>query len=132
MARHAEPLAAYLHEVAVVDEEIGTANRTKLGPWIDKVETVARPGVGDIDTHKIVGLHTRIPPWSHDEHRSGALLWPPQPPKLDMTALVPQELAKREAAVAAEAKEAMKVWSQLEEVNRLQRQRRKVLAGSWG
>ena len=28
---HAEPLAAFLHEIAAIDEEIGTANRLRLG-----------------------------------------------------------------------------------------------------
>ena len=89
----AVPLSEFLHEVAEIDAEINNANRLKLGPWIDKVETIARPGVGDIDTHKLVGLHTRIPPWDHDEHRSGELLWPPSPPQLDMLALVPAAFA---------------------------------------
>ena len=71
------------------------------------------------DTHKIVGMHTRIPPWSHDAHRSGALLWPPQPPKLDLAAMVPEALRQREEAIAAEAKEATKIASRLEEANRL-------------
>ena len=110
---HAEPLAAYLHEVAAIDEEINNANRLKLGPWLDRTETVARPGVGDVDTHKIVGMHTRIPPWEHDEHRSGALLWPPQAERLDTAPLVPQPLRQLEEAVAAEAREATKIASSL-------------------
>ena len=80
---HAEPLAAFLHEVAAVDEEIGTANRLKLGLWLDRTETVARPGVSDLDQHKLVSMATRLPPWDHDAHRSGELLWPPQPQRLD-------------------------------------------------
>ena len=126
---HAEPLAAFLHEVAAVDEEIAAANRMMLGPWIDRTETVARPGVGEIDTHRVTGLHTRIPPWSHDEHRSGALLWPPQAPKLDMLALVPEPLRQLEQAVAAAAREASEARSDLEDTHRREPQRRKVLAG---
>ena len=67
---HAEPLAAYLHEVAAVDEEIATANRLRLGPWLDRTETIARPGVSDLDQHKLVSMATRLPPWDHDAHRS--------------------------------------------------------------
>ena len=120
---HAEPLAAFLHEVAAIDEEIGTSNRLKLGPWIDRVETIARPGVGDVDTHKIVGMHTRIPPWVHDAHRSGALLWPPQPEGSTPRAMVPEPLRQREEAIAAEAREATEIASRLEEANRLREER---------
>ena len=74
----AVPLSEFLHEIAACDAEINDVNRLKLGPWLDKVETVARPGVGDIDTHKLVGLHTRIPPWSRDAHTRGEMMWPPQ------------------------------------------------------
>ena len=102
----AVPLSEFLHEIAACDAEINDVNRLKLGPWLDKVETVARPGVGDIDTHKLVGLHTRIPPWSRDAHTRGEMMWPPQLPRLDMVALVPEPLRQLEAAVAAAAKEA--------------------------
>ena len=130
---YAVPLASFLHEIAAVDAEINNANRLKLGPWLDRVETIARPGVGDVDTHKIVGMHTRLPVWDHDQHRAGQLLWPPQPERLDVAAMVPEPLRQREEAVAAEAREATKVSSQLEEANRLARgARRRVLAGSWG
>ena len=128
---HAEPLASLLHEVAAVDEEINAANRLKLGAWIDKVETVARPGVGDIDTHKLVGLHTRLPPWSHDEHRVRRTAVAAAAAEAQSRGDGSAERGQLDEAVAAEAKEAMKVWSQLEEVNRLSRQRRKVLGGSW-
>ena len=61
-----------------------------------------------------------------------AAYWPPLQ-KLDVTAMVPPEMAKREEAIAAEAKEAAEAWSQLERANRLQKgARRKILAGSWG
>ena len=77
-------------------------------------------------------MHTRFPPWDHDAHRSGALLWPPQPPKLDAAAMVPEALRQREEAIAAEAREATEIASRLEEANRLARgARRRVLAGSW-
>ena len=130
---HAEPLAAYLHEVAAVDEAIGTSKRLRLGPWLDRTESIARPGVSDLDQHKLVSMATRLPPWDHDAHRSGALMWPPQPARLDPRAMVPAELVKREEAIAAEAAEATQIASRLEEANRLARgARRKVLAGSWG
>jgi hypothetical protein len=129
---HAEPLASYLHEVATVDEEIGTSNRLRLGPWLDRTESVARPGVSDLDQHKLVSMATRLPPWDHDAHRSGELLWPPQPARLDPRAMVPAELVKREEAIGAEAAEATRIASRLEEANRLARgARRRVLAGSW-
>ena len=129
---HAEPLAAYLHEVAAVDEEIGTSNRLRLGPWLDRTETIARPGVSDLDQHKLVSMATRLPPWDHDAHRSGALMWPPQPERLNPALMVPEALRQREEAVAAEAKEATEIASRLEDANRLARgARRKVLAGSW-
>ena len=102
----AVPLSEYLHEVAAVDEEIATSNRLRLGPWLDRTESVARPGVSDLDQHKLVSMATRLPPWDHDAHRSGALLWPPQPERLDPRAMVPAELVKRDEAIAAEAKEA--------------------------
>ena len=130
---HAEPLAAFLHEVTAVDEEIGTANRLKLGVWIDRTETIARPGVSDLDQHKLVSMATRLPPWDHDAHRSGELLWPPQAQRLDPSAMVPEALRQREEAIAAEALEATKVASDLERANQLQKgARRRVLAGSWG
>jgi hypothetical protein len=130
---HAEPLASYLHEIATVDAEIATSNRLRLGPWLERTESIARPGVSDLDQHKLVSMATRLPPWSHDEHRSGALLWPPQPERLNVAAMVPEPLRQREAAIGAEAKEAAEAWSQLERANRLSRgARRKVLAGSWG
>ena len=84
-------------------------------------ESVARPGVWDLDQHKIVGMATRFPPWYHDAHRSGALLWPPQPPKLNLAAMVPAELRQRDDAIAAEANEATEIASRLEEANRLSR-----------
>ena len=126
---HAEPLASFLHEVAAIDAEVNSANRLKLGPWLDKVETIARAGVGDVDTHKLVGLHTRVPPWSHDAHRRGELMWPPQAPKLDMVALVPQPLRQLEKALAENAREAAQARSDLEEAHRREPQRRKVVAG---
>ena len=129
----AVPLSEYLHEVAAIDEEIATSNRLRLGPWLDRTESVARPGVSDLDQHKLVSMATRLPPWDHDAHRSGQLLWPPQPERLDPRAMVPAELVKREEAIGAEAREATRIASRLEEANRLSRgARRKVLAGSWG
>ncbi len=125
----AVPLASFLHEVAAVDGEINAANRLKLGVWIDKVETVARPGVGDIDTHKLTGMHTRLAPWDHDQHRAGELLWPPQPPKLNPAAMVPGPLRQLEEAVAAGAREASAARAQAEAAHRAQPQRRKVVAG---
>ena len=130
---HAEPLAAYLHEVAAVDEEIGTSNRLRLGPWLDRTETIARPGVSDLDQHKLVSMATRLPPWDHDAHRSGALLWPPQPARLNPARWSAGAVRQREEAIAAEAKEATEIASRLEEANRLARgARRRILAGSWG
>jgi hypothetical protein len=126
---HAEPLAAFLREIAAVDEEVAAANRTKLGAWLDKVETVARPGVGDIDSHKLVGLHTRIPPWDHSAHRMGEMLWPPPQPKLDMVALVPAPLRQLAEARAKEAKASAAARAEIEESNRSHPQRRRVLAG---
>jgi hypothetical protein len=61
-----------------------------------------------------------------------AAIWPP-PDRLDVAAMVPAELVKRDEAISAEAKEAAEAWSQLERANQLQKgARRKVLAGSWG
>jgi hypothetical protein len=61
-----------------------------------------------------------------------AAFWPP-PERLDVAAMVPPEMAKREAAIASEALEATQIASRLEEANRLSRgARRKILAGSWG
>ncbi len=129
----AVPLAAYLHEIAAIDEEIATSNRLRLGPWLDRTESVARPGVSDLDQHKLVSMATRLPPWDHDAHRSGELLWPPQAQRLDPSAMVPEALRQREEAIAAEALEATKVASDLERANQLQKgARRRVLAGSWG
>jgi hypothetical protein len=128
----AVPLSEYLHEVAAIDEEIGTSNRLQLGPWLDRTESIARPGVSDLDQHKLVSMATRLPPWDHDAHRSGALLWPPQPPKLDVAAMVPEPLRQLDEAISAEAKEATQMASRLEEANRLSRGARRKLAGSWG
>ena len=60
-----------------------------------------------------------------------AAFWPPLQ-KLDVPAMISAEMAKREAAIAAEAKEATEIASRLEEANRLARgARRRILAGSW-
>ena len=54
------------------------------------------------------------------ERAGGEAFWPPAE-RLDAAAMVPAEMAKREAAIASEASEATKVGSALEEVNRLSR-----------
>ncbi len=124
---HAEPLAEFLRQVAAVDEEIGAANRIRLGQWIDRTETVAR-GIGEMDQHRLVSRGTRVPPWDPEAHKAGHMLWPPVE-RIDAAALVPVEMLKFGEARAKEAKEASAARAELEETNRSHPQRRKVTAG---
>ena len=84
MARACRAAGEFLHEVAAIDEEIGTANRLQLGPWIDRTETRRSSGRCRMSiTHKLVGMQRASPPWDHDAHRRGELMWPPQPERLN-------------------------------------------------
>jgi hypothetical protein len=113
-ARAAAEISDVLAAAVQSTRRVQTWNASGVGPWI------AEP----LQLHKGV----RLPALGAGE----AAYWPPLE-KLDMTVLVPPEMAKREAAIAAEAAEATEIASRREEANRLARgARRKVLAGSWG
>ena len=130
---HAEPLAAFLHEIAAIDEEIGTSQPVAARGLARPRETIARPGVGDLDSTSSsawrrgcrLGITTRTGAASCCGRRSRRGSTPPR--------WCRETLRQREEAIAAEAREATQIASRLEEANRLSRgARRKVLAGSWG
>ena len=112
-ARAAAEIADVLAEAVQSTRRVQTWNASGVGPWIAEPPQLQR-GV-------------RLPP----ERIGEAAFWPPLE-RLDVAAMVPTEMAKREAAIASEAAEATRIASRLEEANRLVRgARRKVLAGSW-
>ena len=113
-ARAAGEIAEVLAEAVTSTRRVAAWNAQAAGPWIAEPPQLAR-GV-------------RLPP----ERVGEAAYWPPLD-RLDVAAMVPAEMAKREAAIGAEARKATQIASRLEEANRLSRgARRKVLAGSWG
>ncbi len=64
---------------------------------------LARPGGNDGSSWRWGGRHAQdrwhgtpvSPPWDHDPHRSGELMWPPQPERLDPRRWCPRSWAAR-------------------------------------
>ena len=111
--RAAGEIAGVLAEAVQSTRRVAAWNASGVGPWIGEPPQFLRA--------------VRLPP----ERVGEAAFWPPLE-RLDVAGMIPAEMAKREAAVAAEALEATPMASRLEEANRLARgARRRVLAGSW-